>query len=330
MFFFFLAIASPCLAWNSTGHELVAQIAYDQLSAVARAKLVTALLYHPRLTQDLLQGITPGEDPDRAIFLRAATWPDMVRYPTNPLQHTENHPIWHYVDYPYEFDGVQGPVVVEQWDGKSDPANLLQAMAKVRAELADAKTTPDRVAIDLCWVEHLVGDIHQPLHAVSLFSKQYPTGDRGGNSQILHNDGTLIANAPTINLHFIWDAMEGLSLDPDVIRKEADRIEHEHPVTETQTDNVAVGDVAEWAKESFAYAKSTAYLDGKLNHATQDEVNMNPDLAPPLPPDYMKNGQALADQRIAQAGYRLAALLEEIAKGMDVTPTTAPTTGPGH
>jgi hypothetical protein len=186
-------------------------------------------------------------------------------------------------------------------------------MAKARQELADPKTPLDRKAIDLCWVEHLAGDIHQPLHAVSLFSKEYPTGDAGGNLQVLHNDGTLVADVPTINLHFLWDAMEGLSLDPDVIRKDADRIEKEHPVP---PDDATVGDVRAWALESFGYAKANVYLDGKLPHITRDQANADPSSAPPLPPDYLKNAQALADQRMAQAGYRLAALLEEIAKGL--------------
>ena len=29
---------------------------------------------------------------------------------------------------------------------------------------------------------HYVGDIHQPLHATSRYTSQYPEGDRGGNS----------------------------------------------------------------------------------------------------------------------------------------------------
>jgi hypothetical protein len=310
-----LLFVSRCLAWNSTGHELVAQIAYDQLSPGAKARILVILKAHPRLKADLLQGIADGEDPDRAIFLRAATWPDMVRYPTNPLQRDENHPIWHYADYPFLLDGATTQPVAEHWDGHSYPQNLLQAMEAMRVQLADPALLPPRKAIDLCWVEHLTGDIHQPLHAVSEYSKQYPGGDKGGNSQIIQNPGDIIQNAPTINLHTFWDDIEGLSLDPADIRKIADRIEAEHPAAAWK-DNLPVGDVHGWAEESFALAKSNVYLDGKLAHATQDEVSMNPDLAPPLPDGYEKAAVTLADQRIAQAGYRLAALLEVIARDL--------------
>jgi hypothetical protein len=36
----------------------------------------------------------------------------------------------------------------------------------------------------------------------------------------------------TMPLHTYWNDIEGLSLDPDTIRKTADRIEAEHPVAE--------------------------------------------------------------------------------------------------
>ena len=43
------------------------------------------------------------------------------------------------------------------------------------------ETDPERKAIALAWLFHLVGDIHQPLHTAQLFTVDYPKGDRGGN-----------------------------------------------------------------------------------------------------------------------------------------------------
>jgi hypothetical protein len=37
----------------------------------------------------------------------------------------------------------------------------------------------ERKAIELAWLFHLVGDIHQPLHTAQLFIVEYPQGDRG-------------------------------------------------------------------------------------------------------------------------------------------------------
>ncbi len=48
---------------------------------------------------------------------------------------------------------------------------------------------------------HVVGDIHQPLHSVSLFNQTYPSGDRGGNSLKM----TLL-NGTIKDLHSFWDS----------------------------------------------------------------------------------------------------------------------------
>lgn len=43
------------------------------------------------------------------------------------------------------------------------------------------KTTAQR-ALFARYLIHVVGDIHQPLHSVSLYNQTFPSGDRGGNS----------------------------------------------------------------------------------------------------------------------------------------------------
>jgi hypothetical protein len=304
------AFASRCNAWNSTGHEVVAQIAFDQLSPETRTAIFAVLRNHPRLNEDLLNDTDRAKDADLAMFLRAATWPDMVRYPTNPLTHTENHPKWHYMDFPFELDGVQGPAPDLQWDGHTNPANLPQAMDKMLADLKDPATAKDRKAIDLCWVEHLVGDIHQPLHATSLFSREFPLGDQGGNLIFVKD-----AQKVSMPLHTYWDGVAGMSLSYDAVRKIADRIEGEHPAAQLK---VQVSDlsVINWAKESFEAAKSVVYMNGTLPHVTKTEALADPNSVPVLSAEYQQQAIATADMRIALAGGRLAALLEQIAKGL--------------
>ena len=48
---------------------------------------------------------------------------------------------------------------------------------------------------------HVAGDIHQPLHSVSLFNETYPEGDRGGNRIKIS-----LENNETVNLHQFWDS----------------------------------------------------------------------------------------------------------------------------
>jgi len=303
--------AAPCRAWNSTGHEIVAQITFDRLTPKTRGKIAAVLNQHPRLKEDLLGDDVKANDANLAAFLRAATWPDMVRYPTNPLSHSENHPVWHYVDYPCNFDGLQGEVPDEKWDGSSDPANLVQAMQKMTRELKDPATPKSRAAIDICWVEHLVGDIHQPLHAVSLYSREFPDGDRGGHLEIVRASADI-----TEPLHSYWDGVEGQSMDPRDIRAAADRIEHDHPFEQikAQAGNLSV---TAWAGESLELSRTAVYLNATLPHSRrgQNQDAIDPATVPALPADYAKNARAVADGRIALAGYRLAAVLEDLASG---------------
>ncbi len=308
---------SATLAWNSTGHETVAMIAYDQLSPADRKAAAEILGHHPRYEKDLRSAMAAGDDEDTLVFIAAATWPDTVRNLLNPLTRRENHPAWHYVDFPYVPDPtskLNPPAPVEKWDGKSDPANLMQAMQKVTSELRNPATPLDRRAIDLCWVLHLAGDIHQPLHAVSLFSKDFPDGDRGGNSI---SDWV---NGEPMPLHAVWDDLEGNDVGIAAIMPRAQRIEKVHPPGQF-TQQLQKMEVKDWAMESFEFAKKYVYLNGHYPGVPKDYGHDYPDEIPPLSANYMKDAQGVADVRVALAGYRLAALLPTLIH----TPMPAPT-----
>jgi hypothetical protein len=293
-----VSAAAPALAWNGTGHELVAQVAWDQLSPADRHAAIGLLRAHPRFEKDLMQDLNPGENPNEHAFRVAATWPDLVKSPVNPLERTEDHKPWHYVDYPYDRDGQHGPMPAEAWDGHAVPTDLLQAMQMVTAQLRDPAT---------------------PLHAVSLFSKTYPTGDQGGN--LIH---VRTLDSPDTNLHSVWDGIEGMSYQPLVLHNIAARIEREHP-RPTELAALAKTDPKAWAQESERLAEDVVYLNGKLVGVTRDQAADNPDGVPPVPAGYERQAHKLADAQIAVAGYRLADLLHEL---LAAQPATAPTTRP--
>ena len=73
-------------------------------------------------------------------------------------------------------------------------------------------TEEDARSFALRLIIHYVGDIHQPLHAVSGISSDFPTGDRGGNDQWVPNvDGAG-------NLHAAWDSgLYVYSNDPTLV-----------------------------------------------------------------------------------------------------------------
>lgn len=65
--------------------------------------------------------------------------------------------------------------------------NILTAMAE-NERVVKKESDPQRKAIAVAWLFHLVGDIHQPLHTAQLFTIDYPKGDRGGNENLCPGD----------------------------------------------------------------------------------------------------------------------------------------------
>jgi hypothetical protein len=283
---------------------LVAMVAYQEMKPEVRERVNAILKVHPQY--DLLKEgePTPGPDQDLWVFMRAATWPDMVRSTSNPLHQAEHHANWHFVDFPYSPDGTKGPPPVEKWNGQHEPVNLLQAVEDMKNQLEARSTKDDRRAIDLCWMEHLIGDIHQPLHAVSMFSKDFPKGDNGGNQFAVKRGET-----PT-NLHSYWDnvlgkgvgvatmktQVEGWKKDPDLSRGKLLGDKHDT-------------DVAAWAHESRDIAEHQVYLDGKLQGVRHSGRGDYPADTPALPSDYEEHAKYLAARRVVLAGFRMADVL---------------------
>ena len=48
---------------------------------------------------------------------------------------------------------------------------------------------------------HYVGDLHQPLHALSRVNSNYPSGDRGGNYFPVEERDEVD------NMHLVWDSI---------------------------------------------------------------------------------------------------------------------------
>ena len=60
----------------------------------------------------------------------------------------------------------------------------------------------DQKSFALRLVIHYVGDIHQPLHAVAEVDNEYPSGDKGGNSEWISPNVDGVGN-----LHSLWDSV---------------------------------------------------------------------------------------------------------------------------
>lgn len=308
LFFAFIG-TSASWAWNETGHKVVAFIAWEDLTPKTRAAVAELLSHHPRYEKDLIDDLPPTATPDeraRHAFAVAATWPDMVRGQAHPMHAAYSRPFWHYINIPYE-DGA--PAAVREPAAEPGPGNIVEALEHCTKELKDANVTDEQKAIDLCWVAHLVGDIHQPLHAVTRYSKQFPNGDTGGNSAMVLRDPPYPDSRA--NLHFVWDSIAGQFRSESIDRFLASglRNDADHSRQRLQPVANAPVDFAAWARESHDTAVEHVYLNGKLEVAAGRKNEPTTQPIPSLPPGYVKDAERVAMRRIALAGYRLADVL---------------------
>ncbi len=292
-----LLAAAPSTAWDRTGHLVVARIAWEEMSPTARSAAADLLAAAPE-DADLRQ-LLPVDSRPLALrqaehFQNAAYWPDIVRDLDFPERHQKyHHGDWHWINHFFE---SRGPERAPYERTDLEPAGrIIERLATLARRLGE----PDRPAVEravyLAWVLHLAGDIHQPLHATARVTETEPRGDRGGN---------LFELGRRSNLHAYWDGILRATNfrwifqgDDSYVRRIAESIAREHPPT-AFGERLAERDVASWARESFEIAMASVY-------APELERYRKP------PRDYERRATSVARERVALAGYRLAALLAE-------------------
>jgi len=293
-----IAVVLPCsaLAWSRPGHMVSAAIAYDELSArdpriIERVVALTE--QHPdRGAFEVAIGGARGEERSRRIFLELARWPDDTRGSIH------DHPTWHY---------WSRPVVDESSPPAKAPHDVPQGSAYEAFALnlsvaSDPRSSAGERAIALAWIFHLVGDIHQPLHAVSQVSKRFPEGDRGGSLQFVLDP---IDREPR-SLHWYWDDRVSRDGEPELAMKHAEDLMRRVPRSQLrlQPFNSAT-EFSEWAKESYQLGSTVACgPDLKASDAAST--------APEQSKSYLDQSLEVAEQRLTLAGYRLTEVLRRV------------------
>jgi hypothetical protein len=284
-----LAWPGPARAWLAEGHQATGAIAYDALlrhDPEAARTAVALLMAHPdRARFDAELAALPAAARGRRLMALMATWPDLAR--GGPWDHDSWHydqafasPIRHLV--PFSFGGA------------------FAAFRRNLATLRDAGAPPQDRAVALAWVMHIVGDMHQPLHAAIWLSWRFPVSDAGGNWSWVRPE----EDAAPMRLHWFWDsagrppAPRGSA--PDAFVAELERLfpfEAEAP----PADPVAA--FAGWVAYTRVLAADAVYEHGRF------PPGLSPDAAPVLRPDYVARAQAIGAAQIAAAGNRIGALL---------------------
>lgn len=334
-----LAAVAPSHAWNDFGHELIARIAWQELEPEVRSRVLALFREAPRdslmhcldLNQDRRRGCGrfayrlgdagSSEDADRILFERAAYWPDLARQ-----LEKYNRPTWHYIGWTWR-QGADGSA--HDTDLPVPEPNAVSQLVELARSVADTSGRADKRAIHLAWIFHLVGDIHQPLHAASRVTERRDEreGDRGGNgfgldewNRNLHAfwDGALDgrfradyrqqalaaltsdSNRPLPSERF-WSAFGELRDREYEIHKNRTAAEARarHPFDDAVRASLKSGDFEAWATESNQIVRNTLYPPD----LTRGE-------APPVA--YADLAYDISLQRAALAGYRLADLLTKL------------------
>jgi predicted Fe-S protein YdhL (DUF1289 family) len=306
--------APVAFAWNATGHEIVAFVAWSQLTPKTKAQVTALLRQHPDYARTFTRETVAPAERDEQAFAIAATWPDLIRSQSFGKSFMYARSNWHYVDIPFVVGNLPQPKPSDlSWSAGKEPENAIQAIRKNVADLKNPSLDLVDRAVALCWVEHLIGDIHQPLHATSMFSATYPEGDKGGNSQFL------TVNGRASNLHSLWDGMVGGYMAIDKVKEIAEKFEAEHPRKELEKD-LADTNPDDWAKQSYEQARMVVYLDGKLQTSSKRGAG-----APELPAGYLDAAKAIAGRDATLGGMRLADTLNRIFADLPPIPAPAAT-----
>lgn len=285
---------STAFAWSRPGHMVSAAIAFEELSTqewqIVDRILALAERHPDRGAFEVAIGRATGEDRRRRIFLELARWPDDARGSIH------DHPTWHYWSRPL-IDSTSPP---PELPADVPQGAAMEAFALNVSVASDSRAPDGERAVALCWIFHLVGDMHQPLHSASLVSKRFPEGDRGGSLQFVIDP---IDRQP-VSLHWFWDDSVNRGGEPEIATRRAADLMRRLPrgqFTALQPFRT-VAEFQSWAQESHDLASTLAY-DPDLR------ASDSPSAASQLPKRYLDRSMQAAEQRLTLAGYRLTEVL---------------------
>lgn len=251
-----LLVAPSARAWGPLGHSVVAELAQRQLSPAAEREVERLLA--PEHTTRLAD---------------VANWPDQVRNDPALQALWKRTSRWHYINFSSDRCNYVAPRDCPKGEC------VVAALAREVQVLGD-RSQPDAVRREaLKFVVHLVGDVHQPLHAGY-------RPDRGGNQYQVQFEGK------GSNLHKVWDS--GLLGTRHLRwRDYANLLDSRPPVTLPRPIAPLDNPYAQWAEES---CRLTAAMDFYPSRRRIGSA-------------YVDRSLPLAERRLRVAGRRLAEVL---------------------
>lgn len=245
-----LVQGSQAYAWGQIGHRVTGEIAEQYLSAETRAKINA--IY-----------------PDKSLA-EISTHADEER--SNPAEFWQKTSTpWHYVTVPEGADYVLEKHAPTRGDAYT-------ALKSFEETLKNPNATMEEKQLALHFTVHLIGDLHQPLHAGN-------GTDRGGNDvkvEFFWDDS---------NLHRVWDS--GM-IDRQKLSYTEWTAWLSRKISPQKAEQWRNTDPKVWIKESILL-RDTVYPEG-------DKLSWR----------YQYDHLPVVKQRLQQAGIRIAAYLNEV------------------
>lgn len=269
-----LFATAPASAYWEYGHETVAEIAWANIKPATKVQV-----------RKLLARAAVMDTPQcpAATIEQASVWADCVK----PLKGPDGKGrfdyaySWHYqnVNVCQPFD-----LTAACKDGNCVSAQIEKAVATLRNRVSSEKARVEA----LLFLVHLVGDLHQPMHAGD-------KGDRGGNDL---KAAYGIFGPERFGLHQVWDGPlpeRAISTPPSLVRR----------YSSAERARLGAGSVTDWSRESWQVSRDVVYagaLGGDACVPSHPVVIDEPTIEKAVP--------VLRDQ-LAKGGIRLARLLDE-------------------
>jgi hypothetical protein len=235
-----------------------------------------------------------------ADFVSRTTWADKYRESdrqTTKIRYEATRK-WHFADIDIQTGDIDAacehhPKLPRGTLASAGAANncVIDKIEQFIAELRNPFIARAEKILALKFLLHLIGDLHQPLHAAN-------NNDRGGNDVAVF----LADDVPPTNLHLYWDnhIVERLGSDPWAIGAALSR-----KISTGTAEAWSRGTPIGWGNESFRRAKTVVYNFAGLPEFVNDRGAKGVRLSNA----YENSALIAARQQLSKAGVRLAAVL---------------------
>lgn len=253
-------ISASAFAWGPEGHQTTGYIAQSLLTPKASAHL-----------ELIIPNVNLGHE---------ATWMD--DHKDELKRSIPGSAQWHFYNLPICDNKSKADLCPKG----NCAINRIDEYVQV---LSDPNSTKEQKVFAVRVIVHVVGDLHQPLHAGD-------NNDRGGNK--------LKVGAHS-NLHSEWDH----TLVKKLAHGRTPKMLAGDLLSKNQDSLITWGSgrPLDWANESNQYARSTAY--GLLPDFSCDVTYLSIDK---LPNTYKEKSLGVIERRLAMAGARIASVLNSV------------------